>query len=298
MWAKLKSFFSPKSYCETIDDNADTAFKQHIELEKDRLEASLQLLKKTTDEVSIAAVNAAIVLEQRLRDTEHRFYSTIDTIDDLVIIKDGDGRWKTVNKIGQELFGWYHGEHYNKTDRELIALFPQMKDTLSKCILTDDAAWDLGRSNRGEEYITFGNSYRILDVIKTPVFNADGTRKELIIIGRDMTEIIEKQRRNKACFHAMNSVSDGIVIIDSKARIVFSNDEFNRRFGINDYEKILNKKMIDVLPWLTKYDDIWQHARNNDSIKIATEEAGDILVMPMMNGLPKPIYFICTFKKS
>ena len=43
-------------------------------------------------------------------------------------------------------------------------------------------------------------------------------------------------------------------------------------------------------------DDIWQQARQNKSIKIATEEAGDILVMPMMNGLPKPIYFICTFK--
>ena len=68
MWTKLKSFFSPKSYCETIDDNADAAFKQHIELEKDRLERSLQLLKKTTHEVSVAAVNAAIVLEQRLRD--------------------------------------------------------------------------------------------------------------------------------------------------------------------------------------------------------------------------------------
>ena len=294
MLAKLKSFFSPKSYCETI---ADEAFKQHIELEKDRLEGSLQLLKKTTDEVSIAAVNAAIVLEQRLRDTEHRFYSTIDTIDDLIIVKDGDGRWKTLNKVGQELFGWYHGEYYNKTDHELIALFPQMKDTLSKCILTDDAAWNLGRSNRVEEYITFGNSNKILDVIKTSVFNRDGTRKELIIVGRDMTEIIEQQRRMKTCFHAMNSASDGIVIIDSKARIVFSNDEFNRRFGINDYEKILNKKMIDVLPWLVKYDDIWQQARKNKSIKIATEEAGDILVMPMMNGLPKPIYFICTFKK-
>ena len=298
MWAKLKSFFLPKSYCETIDDNVDDTFKQHIELEKDRLEASLKLLKKTTNEVSIAAMNAAIVLEQQLRDTEHRFYSTIDTIDDLVIIKDGDGRWKTLNKVGQELFGWYHGEYYNKTDHELIALFPQMKDTLSKCILTDDAAWDLGRSNRVEECITFDNNYKILDVIKTPVFNADGTRKELIIVGRDMTEIIEKQRHNKACFHAMNSVSDGIVIIDSKARIVFSNDEVNRRFGINDYEKILNKKMIDVLPWLARYDDIWQHARNNNFIKIATEEAGYILVMPMMNGLPKPIYFICTFKKS
>ena len=200
MWEKLKSFFSPKSYCETIDDNADAAFKQHIELEKDRLEGSLQLLKKTTDEVSVAAVNAAVVLEQQLRDIERRFFSTVDIIDDLIIVKDGDGRWKTLNKVGQELFGWYHGEYYNKTDHELIALFPQMKDTLSKCILTDDVAWDLGKSNRVEKYITFGNSYRILDVIKTPVFNTDGTRKELIIVGRDMTEIIEKQRRNKACF--------------------------------------------------------------------------------------------------
>ena len=71
MLAKLKSFFLPKSYCETIDDAAaDAAFKQHIELEKDRLEGSLQLLKKTTDEVSVAAVNAAVVLEQQLRDAE------------------------------------------------------------------------------------------------------------------------------------------------------------------------------------------------------------------------------------
>lgn len=293
MLAKIKQYFYPKQHNRLIESK----FNDHIELEKSRLESSLQLLKQTTDEVSSAAENAAIVLERQLRDTEYRFFSTIDTIDDLVIVKDGEGRWKTLNKVGQELFGWYYGEYYNKTDHELIALFPQMKDTLSRCILTDNAAWDLGKSNRDEEYITFGNSHRILDIIKTPAFNADGTRKELIIVGRDMTEIIEKQRRNKACFHAMNSASDGIVIIDSKARIVFSNDEFNRRFGINDYEKILNKKMIDVLPWLTKYDDIWQHARNNNSIKIATEEAGDILVMPMMNGLPKPIYFICTFKK-
>ena len=99
MWEKLKSFFSPKSYCETIDDNADAAFKQHIELEKDRLEGSLQLLKKTTDEVSVAAVNAAVVLEQQLRDIERRFFSTIDIIDDLVIVKDGDGRWKTLNEL-------------------------------------------------------------------------------------------------------------------------------------------------------------------------------------------------------
>ena len=294
MLTKIKQYFSPKPHDRLIESK----FNDRIELEKGRLESSLQLLKQTTNEVSSTAVNAAIVLERRLRDTECRFFSTIDTINDLVIVKDGEGRWKTLNKVGQDLLGWHHREYYDKTDIELIQLFPRFKDTLITCIETDAAAWKLRQSNRVEEYILCGDKYRILDMIKTPVFHDDGSRKELIIVGRDMTELVEKQRRTKACFHALNSASDGIVIIDAKARIVFSNDEFNRRFHIEYYEKILNKKMIDVLPWLAKYDDIWQHARNNQSIKIATEEVGDILVMPMMNGLPKPIYFICTFKKS
>ena len=298
MLKKILEFIFPKRQNILSDVLNDPSYNQvHLENEKERLESSLQLLKQTTNEVSSAAVNAAIVLEGRLRDTEYRFFSTIDTIDDLVIIKDGEGRWKTLNKVGQDLLGWHHGEYYNKTDIELIQLFPKFKDTLITCIETDTAAWKLRQSNRTEEYILCDDKYRILDMIKTPVFHGDGSRKELIIVGRDMTELIEKQRRTKACFYALNSASDGIVIIDAKARIVFSNDEFNRRFGINDYEKILNKKMIDVLPWLVKYDDIWQQARKNKSIKITTEEAGDILVMPMMNGLPKPIYFICTFKK-
>ena len=293
MLTKIKQYFSPKRHDRLIESK----FNDRIELEKGRLESSLQLLKQTTNEVSSTAVNAAIVLERRLRDTECRFFSTIDTINDLVIVKDGEGRWKTLNKVGQDLLGWHHREYYDKTDIELIQLFPRFKDTLITCIETDAAAWKLRQSNRVEEYILCGDKYRILDMIKTPVFRDDGSRKELIIVGRDMTELVEKQRRTKACFHALNSASDGIVIIDAKARIVFSNDEFNRRFGIEEYKNILNEKMIDVLPWLAKYDDIWQQARQNKSIKIATEEAGDILVMPMMNGLPKPIYFICTFKK-
>lgn len=293
MLTKIKQYFSPKRHDRLIESK----FNDRIELEKGRLESSLQLLKQTTNEVSSTAVNAAIVLKRRLRDTECRFFSIIDTINDLVIVKDGEGRWKTLNKVGQDLLGWHHREYYDKTDIELIQLFPRFKDALITCIETDAAAWKLRQSNRVEEYILCGDKYRILDMIKTPVFRDDGSRKELIIVGRDMTELVEKQRRTKACFHALNSASDGIVIIDAKARIVFSNDEFNRRFGIEEYKNILNEKMIDVLPWLAKYDDIWQHARNNNSIRIVTEEAGDILVMPMMNGLPKPIYFICTFKK-
>ena len=296
MLTKVKRFFSPKSSGYN-DSLVDKKFNAYIENEKGRLEDSLQLLKKTTNEVSVAAVNAAIALEQQLKDTEYRFFSTIDTIDDLVIIKDGLGRWKTVNTVGQEIFGWHHNEYYNKTDAELIESYPNYKETLDFCMQSDDETWSLGRSNRFEERVQYGTTHRILDIIKTPVFNPDGSRKELIIVGRDMTKMIEKQRRTKACFHALNSASDGIVIIDSNYKIIFSNDEFNRKFHIENYESILNKKMFDVLPWLVKYNDLLEHARNNKSINVATEEAGDIAIMPMMNGCPKPIYYICTFKK-
>lgn len=268
-----------------------------VEQEKCRLERSAELLRKTTLDVTEAATSAALALEKDLKHYEYRFFHTIDTIDDLVIVKDCDGRWMTMNKVGQDLFNWHHGEYYQKTDLQLAIEFPQLKDTLLMCADTDLRAWESGRSSRVEEHIVYGSTYKIFDVIKTPSYNEDNSRRELIVVGRDITELVEKQRRTKACFMAMNAASEGIAIIDSKARIVFSNDEFNNTFNIKDYKAVINKKMIDILPWLKKYDDFWQRAKQNKSIRIATEEAGDIVIMPMMNGLPKPIYFICMFKK-
>lgn len=267
----------------------------YIEKEKKRLDRSMQLLKKTTDEVSIAAVNAAVVLQQRLKDSEYRFYSTIDTIDDLVIIKDADGRWKMMNRVGQDLYGWIHGEYYGKTDEDLTELYPQFAGSLKTCNVTDQKAWESGRSNRTEEYIPYGNSIKIFDIIKTPVYNDDGSPKELIIVGRDMTETVEKQRRTRACFQALNSASDGIVIVNNQDRIIFSNDSFNRRFNIDNYNSILNQQIDTVLPWLNDYNQ-WHHAKENQPINLMTKETGGILITPMMNGAPKPIYCVFTFK--
>lgn len=267
----------------------------YIEMEKKRLDSSMQLLKKTTDEVSIAAVNAAVVLQQRLKDSEYRFYSTIDNIDDLVMIKDYEGRWKMVNRVAQDLYGWIHGEYFGKTDEELMELYPHLALSLRTCIDTDKKAWEVGRSSRTEECVPYGNSIRIFDIIKTPVYNEDGTPKELIIVGRDMTESIEKQRRTKACFQALNSASDGIVIVNNQDRIIFSNDSFNRRFKIDNYNSILNHRIDGVLPWLNAYSQ-WHHAKENQSVNLMTKEAGGILITPMMNGATKPIYCVFTFK--
>lgn len=264
-------------------------------IDLDRLDRSMFMLRTTTEEVSNAAVQAAKVLEAQLHDAELRFNSTVDHITDLVIIKDGSGRWKMLNKIGQDVFGWHHGEFFNKTDSELADEFPSYRDTLLVCKKTDLHAWDMRSSYRVEETVPKGSGSYIFDVIKTPVFNDDGSPKELIVIGRDVTEIRDRQRRTKACFQALNSASDVIAIIDHNCRIFFCNDRFIEAFKVSSYNNVVGERLEDVVGEVDQ--KMWKTVQKNKTWKGSFHEY-NLTVFPMMNGEPKPIFHVCTFKKS
>lgn len=264
----------------------------HVDLEQ--LDHSMNMLKSTTEEVSHAAVCAAKVLGDRLHYAEFRFNSTIDHIDDLVIVKDGEGRWKTLNKVGQQAFGWHHGEYYDKTDEHLAREYPLFANNLSICKKTDEAAWEQRKAHRSEEIIPNGNTNLIYDVVKTPIFEEDGDRKELIIIGRDITESRERSRRMKACFQALNSASDVIAIVDSNCRIFFCNDQFVRAFHVHNYDMVVGQKLDDVVGTINP--KMWLTVQKNKTWK-GDHENYHLAVLPMMNGEPKPIYHVCTFKK-
>lgn len=260
-----------------------------------RLDDSLSLLRSTTIELSEAAVSAASVLQDQLKDSEFRFNSTIDHITDLVIIKDGAGRWKTMNKLGQEVFGWLHGEFYNKTDDELAQEFPHFKETMIQCKRGDDISWETHKSHRVEEKVPSCTKDYLFDVVKTPVFNPDGTRKELIVIGRDVTEIREKQQRTKACFQALNSASDMIVIADTCRRIFFCNDKFVERLNLKSYNSVVGERMEDVVPTISDVECMWNTVESNGAWQGTCGEF-TLNILPVMNGAPKPIYYVCTLK--
>lgn len=261
------------------------------------LDDSFHLLKATTNDVAQEAVKTAKVLEDQLKDSMFRFYSTVDSISDIVIIKDGEGRWTFVNRRGQEMFGWYHHEYLNKTDDELIEEFPQFRDMLNICKRTDDVAWESRGSYRSDQKIPHGKFHYHLDTIKTPVFNPDGTRKEIIILGRDVTEIHKKNKRTKACFNALNSASDIIFIVDHQRNIFFCNDMFVKTFGFHDYTEVTGQCVCDVVPGLKCTDELWDTVRQN---KTWEDNVGEyqLTVLPMMNGVPDPIYYVCTMKPS
>lgn len=293
----------------------------------DAIDESFQSLKVATAEVTLAATEAAKVLQDRLEDSEIRFYRTIDSIKDLVLIKDAEGRWKILNKFGQKVFNMYHGEYFNKTDTQLIEEFPILKETLTICAQTDNKTWKSQKSQRFEECIPQGDTFTYLDVIKTPTFEDDGSKKELIIIGRDITEIYERTKREKACFQALNSASDAIAIIDKKSHIFFCNDQFINLFKFKQYHNIINQPLNEILPNFPVFDKMWETIQQNKSWSIycpqhllnvkcsscnVTECPHEkscnktkcplyqmhVNIMPMMNGQPKPIYYICTFKTN
>lgn len=257
------------------------------------LDDSFLLLQSTTADVSNAAIEAAKILQERLNFSEHRFFETIDAIEDFVLIKDGAGRWKTLNKFGQELFRFHQKEYYHKTDDEIAASFPYLKETLDYCQVTDRKAWEMRASSRSEEKIPYPNGTRYLDMIKTPTFDGAGNRCELIIVGRDITELRNQSKRERACFHALNAASDAIVILNKKGDIYFCNDQFIKVFGFTDYNSCVGQNIHDVVKHVSKR--MWSTVQKN---KLGSVDKFQVSVFPMMNGEPNPIYYVCTFKKD
>jgi len=119
---------------------------------------------------------------------------------DIICIKDPKGRWLLANNADIKLFKLEGVEYFGKTDIELAEhTIPLYKEAFSTCMKTDELSWKNKSLSRGDEAIPIPNSEPIvLDVIKIPVFNEDGSRKNLIVLGRNVSEKrkIEKELRS------------------------------------------------------------------------------------------------------
>lgn len=270
-----------------------------------KVRESFNLLKMTTDQVSTEAVQTAEFLKKQLSQTNYKFFHVIDSINDLVVIKDGHGRWKTLNKFTQKLYGFKSiQDFYNKTDKELSEEFPHHNDGLQHCINTDNLAWESKDHYRAIESFEIEGDIRHFDIIKTPIFEEDGSKKELIVIGRDITDLKNAEIRTKACLTALNSASDLLLIINKNGFITFANNMFLEIFDFKNSSEVEHKKLFEVL---SKYSlNSFDGESILNIINIAHSWTDYILInknscilkysttiIPIMNGEPRPIYYIC-----
>lgn len=136
-------------------------------------------------------------LEHALSDNERLMRTLIDATPDFIVIKDASGHWLLANESALDLCHLQEVAWWGKTDAELAAAaHPMYRSTIERYSATDLRAWETRRLVRTMDKIPLpGGRTRMFDTLKLPLFESDGRRKVLLIIGRDVTEHHEAQTR-------------------------------------------------------------------------------------------------------
>ncbi|MDH5298592.1 MAG: PAS domain-containing sensor histidine kinase [Desulfobulbaceae bacterium] len=126
--------------------------------------------------------------ETALRENEAMLRSLINAMPDFVCFKDGEGRWLLTNDFGLTLFGLEAIAYRGKTDLELAEYSEFYHPVFLGCVTSDNEAWREGGICRCDEVVPRPDGTALtFDVIKVPLFNSDGSRKGLVIIGREIS---------------------------------------------------------------------------------------------------------------
>ncbi|MGE7877835.1 ATP-binding protein [Peribacillus muralis] len=133
---------------------------------------------------------------KQLKEAEQRRRTLINSMVDFVNFKDGDGRWLESNSFGLKLFQLEHVDYKGKKDSELAEYTEFYKESLIYCEISDEETWVKGEISRCEEIIPLPDGHhKTFDTIKVPLFFEDGSRKGLVVIGRDITERVAAEKQ-------------------------------------------------------------------------------------------------------
>lgn len=189
----------------------------------------------------IAATGALRENERQLRRERALLRALIDSIPDLIFLKDIDLVYLGCNKAFEIYSGMQESELIGKTDLGIapreIAEFYRQKDR---------EMFSSGKAQRNEEWIPFkdgGGGY--FDTLKTPYCGPNGELLGLIGVSRDITERKFSEAERMRLITAVEQVAEGILITDSNWIIQYANSAFERITGYSKTEVIgLNTRLL------------------------------------------------------
>lgn len=174
---------------------------------------------------------------------------------DIIVIKDEKGRWIEANNNTLRLFNIdiYKG----KMEHELGELYPHYADYVPVFIESDRRAWEARKQIKVRESVFFNSTERIYEVIKVPIFDSNGNRQNLIVIGRDITELKESEQTYKSLF---TNHPDGVYSLNKEGRFLDVNKVAEKISGykkeeltnIDFHELIVPKRLPKVMQGFNK----------------------------------------------
>jgi len=179
--------------------------------------------------------------EEALRLSEERLRTLINAMPDIVCFKDGEGRWIEANEFDLKLFELEGVPYRGMKDSELADYSSFYRDAFLTCEETDEKAWQAGILSRADEAIPRPDgTTMVFDIIKLPTFTADGKRKGLIVVGRDITErkkAEEELRISEERWEfALEGAGEGVWDWNALTDKVFFSRQWKAMLGFEEHE--------------------------------------------------------------
>ena len=163
---------------------------------------------------------------------------------DIAYLKDGDGRWLLASPAMRrhlQLGRLSHGF----TDSDLIAQNHPSADFLRESALHEEAVWLSGVPLRTEEvFIDQQQATRLHDVLRAPSFDANGNRRHILVVRRDVTELRSASSKLELAGRVLDQSTDGILIADASHRVVMVNAAFTQITGYAQDEALALDPML------------------------------------------------------
>ncbi len=142
-----------------------------------------------------------------LAEKEETLRTLINATPDIICLKDGSGRWIEANETILQLFDLGRDDFFMQTDMEISVNKPFFQNVFVNYHKSAAFTWQKGCITRQDEHINAPDGKtKTYDVINVPLFNEDGSRKGLIMLGRDITDRkIAEENLGKALHKAEES---------------------------------------------------------------------------------------------
>lgn len=179
------------------------------------VEVSANYIRFNNREYNCAFVRDISERKQMVRmlaESEGRLRTLVQTIPDLVWLKDAEGVYLLCNTMFERLFGKKEANIVGRTDYDFVD--KELADFFRE---HDRKAMAAGKPCINEEYISFADDGHraLLETIKTPLYGADGELIGVLGIARDITEREQAQKEQlkleRQLLHSQKLESLGIL---------------------------------------------------------------------------------------
>jgi len=193
-------------------------------------------------------INERKLAETELRNRKIRLLTLLQTIPDLIWLKDTEGVYLSCNSMFERFFGATENEIIGKTDYDFVS--KELADFFRE---HDRAAMAAGEPTINEEWVTFATDeqHKFLETIKMPMLDATGTIIGVLGVGRDITrrkqteiKLLESEEKFKLIYEGSN---DAIMLLD-KNGFFDCNMKTLEIFRINNKEEFIGLHPSKISP--------------------------------------------------